>query len=179
MTAVSETDGKIHVQRAALIATDIPTISEMQVSCLTEDLQNLSANYVKVSDFKTTEIVNDGKLLSAEDFDLTYDSTSHDITLKAGEKTYKFSAIEFIKSKTVDHMSIETDSEGNKWLLIYWTADDFIRLNINELVQVYNFENGISSQILPTGGIHVGATADLARTIYANAISSYADAIST
>ena len=28
VTAVSEADGKIHVQRAALISTDIPTISE-------------------------------------------------------------------------------------------------------------------------------------------------------
>lgn len=51
---------------------------------------------MKVSDFKTSLIDNDGKLLSAEDFDLTYDSTTHDIMLKAGEKTYKFSAIEFI-----------------------------------------------------------------------------------
>ena len=179
VTTVREEDGKISVQRAALVSSDIPTIEETHVQNLVADLQNLSSNYVKTTDFKTTVIDNDGKFLSAEDFDLTYDSTSHDITLKAGEKTYKFSAIEFIKSKTVDHMSIETDADGNKWLLIYWTADDFIRLNINELVQVYNFENGISSQILPTGGIHVGATDELARTSYANAISSKVDVVNS
>ena len=178
VTAVSEADGKIHVQRAALISTDIPTISETQVSNLTEDLQNLSSNYVKVSDFKTKLIDNDGKFLSAEDFDLTYDSTTHDITLKAGEKTYKFSAIEFIQSRTVHHIAVDTH-DGKTWLKIFWTADDFIELDINELVKVYTFENGISSYIPDAGGeIHVGATPDLARTSYANSISAYADAIS-
>ena len=76
------------------------------------------------------------------------------------------------------HIAVDTH-DGKTWLKIYWTADDFIELDINELVKVYTFENGISSYIPDAGGeIHVGATADLARTTYANAISSYADAIS-
>lgn len=133
---------------------------------------------MKVSDFKTSLIDNDGKLLSAEDFDLTYDSTTHDIMLKAGEKTYKFSAIEFIKSRTVHHIAVDTH-DGKTWLKIYWTADDFIELDINELVKVYTFENGISSYIPDAGGeIHVGATSDLARTSYVNEISLRANTIS-
>ena len=176
VTAVSETDGKITVQKAELVSSDIPTIEEAQVKNLTTDLQNLSTNYVAYTNFTTKNIDNDGKFLSAEDFNLTYDSTTHDISLKAGQKTYKFSAIEFIKNRTVHHLAIDRH-DGKTWLKIFWTANEFIELDINELIQIYEFENGISAQVSTTGGIHVGATDELARTSYANAISVRTDVI--
>ncbi len=148
-----------------------------EVKRISSDISTeIDQNYIKLSEFKTSVIDNDGKLLSAEDFNLTYDSTTHDISLKAGQKTYKFSAIEFIKNRTVHHLAIDRH-DGKTWLKIFWTANEFIELDINELIQIYEFENGISAQVSTTGGIHVGATDELARTSYANAISVRTDVI--
>lgn len=179
VTAVSETDGKIHVQRAALVPTDIPTISESQVRDLTEDLHNLSINYVKVSDFKTTLIDNDGKFLSGGDFKFEYNDQTHVIWLSAGENPLSIDTTDFIKNRIVHHTSI-IEYDGKKWLRLYWTEDEkqFVDISITDLVQVYKFNDGLLTSYVDNKW-QVDIDDTIARTTYADAISSHADTIST
>ena len=133
---------------------------------------------MKVSDFKTTLIDNDGKFLSSGDFKLEYNDQTHVIWLSAGENPLSIDSTDFIKNRIVHHTSI-IEYDGKKWLRLYWTEDEkqFVDISITDLVQVYKFNDGLLTSYVDNKW-QVDIDDTIARTTYANAINSRADTIS-
>ena len=133
---------------------------------------------MKVSNFKTTLIDNDGKFLSSGDFKFEYNDQTHVIWLSAGENPLSIDSTDFIKNRIVHHTSI-IEYDGKKWLRLYWTEDEkqFVDISITDLVQVYKFNDGLLTSYVDNKW-QVDIDDTIARTTYANAISSRADTIS-
>ena len=178
VVGVNEENGKIAVARRKLLSTDIPTISETLVENLTSDLKNLSNNYVAKSDFTTKLINNDGKFLSGGDFKFEYNDQTHVIWLSAGEYPLSIDSTDFIKNRIVHHTGI-IEYDGKKWLRLYWTEDEkqFVDISITDLVQVYKFNDGLLTSYVDNKW-QVDIDDTIARTTYADAISSHTNTIS-
>ena len=144
-----------------------------------QNIQNLSSSYVKVSNFKTTLIDNDGKFLSGGDFKFEYNDQTHVIWLSAGENPLSIDTTDFIKNRIVHHTSI-IEYDGKKWLRLYWTEDEkqFVDISITDLVQVYKFNDGLLTSYVDNKW-QVDIDDTIARTTYANEISLRANTIST
>ena len=143
-----------------------------------ENIQNLSSSYVKVSDFKTKLIDNDGKFLSSGDFKFEYNDQTHVIWLSAGENPLSIDSTDFIKNRIVHHTNI-IEYDGKKWLRLYWTEDEkqFVDISITDLVQVYKFNDGLLTSYVDNKW-QVDIDDTIARTTYANEISIRTDTIS-
>ena len=134
---------------------------------------------MKVSNFKTTLIDNDGKFLSGGDFKFEYNDQTHVIWLSAGENPLSIDTTDFIKNRIVHHTSI-IEYDGKKWLRLYWTEDEkqFVDISITDLVQVYKFNDGLLTSYVDNKW-QVDIDDTIARTTYANEISLRANTIST
>lgn len=156
------------------------TFSKYQLTAtMPTDLSDFTngAGYALSADVptKVSQVENDAAFLSAEDFDLSSDTTNHKIILVAGDKTYSIDTTDFIKSRMIYKAQITTNLSGEKVLRLWFSASetDFIDIVLTDLVKIYTAGYGIS--VDNEYRIHV--TDVIAKKVDLDAVSGAVDTI--
>lgn len=149
ITGIKQESGKLISITTSKLTDDFidnGKISISKISGLTNSLDDLSSNYVKKTNFKTSTIDNDKGFVTGDQLTAKYWKNEEGkpfITIQLDSNIINIACDEFIKDGMINEVKVDVD---NKNLIITWNTDskkEDTKIPLSWLANIYNQGYGI------------------------------------